>query len=311
MNLHIVSLPHTASRFEWSYCAYTMKALKLARMMEAHGYGVTLYAAEGPSDFHNTVGCVPDPGPSHVVEPEWTDAYFRKMNARVIAEMTKRIKPRDLILLTTGWPQKPIADFFTDHQVVEYGVGYEGVFAPFRVFESYAWAQAVYGREAGIAGESAMSKQGRFYDAVIPNYFEVDQFHSGTGDGGYLLFLGRLIESKGLRIAIDAAKRQVGTTLGELLRDRGTQIADLFRQRGRLFYDAMRTHAQNPPDDFIQAVHLAPKAHRSVRLMFGVLRRMPVSVGDGLGKFLVEEQFHVVAFFPANHPPRAAQVFLD
>src|ERR1700677_686558 len=206
--LHIVSLPHTASRFEYSFCAYTQKALKLARMMEAHGYGVTLYAAEGPSDFHNTVGCVPDPGPSHVSEPEWTEAYFRPMNARAISAITERIKPRDLILLTTGWPQKAIGDFFgADHLVVEYGIGYEGTFAPFRVFESYAWAQAVYGKEAGTAGESVMSKQGRFYDAVIPNYFEVDQFPAGDGNGGYLLFLGRLIESKGLRIAIDAAKR--------------------------------------------------------------------------------------------------------
>jgi glycosyltransferase involved in cell wall biosynthesis len=185
-----------------------MKALKLARMMEAHGYGVTLYAAEGPSDFHNTVGCVPDPGPAHVVEPKWTTEYFREMNARAIAAIQERAQPRDLILLTTGWPQKPIADFFgAEHQVVEYGIGYEGVFAPFRVFESYAWMQTVYGRDAGMTGESAMSKQGRFYDAVIPNYFEVDQFPAGTGDGGYLLFLGRLIESKGLRVAIDAAKR--------------------------------------------------------------------------------------------------------
>jgi len=207
-NLHIVSLPHTASRYEYSFCAYTQKSLKLARMMEKYGYGVTLYAAEGPSDFHNTVGCVPDPGPAHVVEPEWTTEYFREMNARAIAAIQERAQPRDLILLTTGWPQKPIADFFgAEHQVVEYGIGYEGVFAPFRVFESYAWMQTVYGREAGMTGESAMSKQGRFYDAVIPNYFEVDQFPAGTGDGGYLLFLGRLIESKGLRVAIDAAKR--------------------------------------------------------------------------------------------------------
>jgi len=203
--LHIVSLPHTSTTRAFSWCAYTQKALKLARMMTDYGYEVTLYGTE-ESDFENTVACALAPSDARVTEPQWTTEYFDLMNQRVIEELHERLEPRDLILLTTGWPQKPIADAFPMHMAVEYGVGYDGTFSTYRVFESYAWAQAVYGREAGLAGESVMNKQGRFYDAVIPNYFEAEAFPVGMQDGGYLLFLGRVIESKGIGIAIDIAK---------------------------------------------------------------------------------------------------------
>jgi glycosyltransferase involved in cell wall biosynthesis len=204
--LHIVSLPHTSTTREFSWCAYTQKALKLARMMYYIGDEVTLYATE-VSDYYNTVACTPAPETSAVSEPQWTEAFFKPMNDAVIAELHERLEPKDLILLTTGWPQKAIADAFPAHMSVEYGVGYQGVFSNYRVFESYAWAQAVYGWEAGRIGESVMSKQGRFYDAVIPNYFEEVDFPYGNGQGEYLLFLARKIESKGLGIAIDIADR--------------------------------------------------------------------------------------------------------
>jgi glycosyltransferase involved in cell wall biosynthesis len=116
--------------------------------------------------------------------------------------MKKRIEPHDFICLIGGHCQKPIADAFPEHQAVEFGIGYEGTFAKYRVFESYAWMHAVYGSQQG-----AMGANGRFYDTVIPNYFEVDQFPAGKGDGGYLLYMGRMEERKGLQVVADIASR--------------------------------------------------------------------------------------------------------
>jgi len=205
--LHIVSLPHTSTTWDFSWCAYTMKALKLARMMEPLGYEVTLYASD-ESIFPNTVPCVFGPENAAVTEPKWNNDYFELMNRKVIQEIKKRIQPNDIICLTTGGPQAAIADAFITHTICEYGVGYSGILnCSHHVFESYAWMHAVYGTRTGMQSKEIMSAPGVFYDQVIPNYFEVDQFPKGTGKGDYLLYIGRMIPMKGLEIAVETSKR--------------------------------------------------------------------------------------------------------
>jgi glycosyltransferase involved in cell wall biosynthesis len=171
-------------------------------MMAAQGYDVWLYGGS-ISDWPQTVAVVEGPQTPEVVEPEWTLEYFREMNDNAIAAIRERISPGDLICLIGGNCQQPIAEAFPDNLSVEFGIGYEGTFSSFRVFESAAWMHAVYAAQQG----GAMAANGRFYDAVIPNYFDVDQFPAGKGDGGYLLFMARLIERKGIQIAVDVSKR--------------------------------------------------------------------------------------------------------
>ncbi len=45
------------------------------------------------------------------------------------------------------------------------------------------------------------------YDATIHHGIEVERFTLGAGDGGYLLFLGRIHPDKGTATAIDVARR--------------------------------------------------------------------------------------------------------
>jgi hypothetical protein len=45
---------------------------------------------------------------------------------------------------------------------VEFGIGYPGSFAKYRVFESYAWMHTTYGAQRGA------DIDGVWYDAVIP-----------------------------------------------------------------------------------------------------------------------------------------------
>lgn len=216
MRLHVVGLPHTETLAEYNQCAYTAKVRKFASMMTKRGHEVYLYSSGrnealctrhitvlSPYDFQQEFKDYDWWHRSEWFGVSWDDQlpYWRNFNERAIAQIREHIEPQDFICLITGYPQRSIADAFPNHMTVEYGVGYEGVYTPYRVFESYAWMHMLYGKQ----GPS--SADGKFYDAVIPNYFDVNEFPEHTGDGDYLLFMSRMTPRKGYSIAIDLAER--------------------------------------------------------------------------------------------------------
>jgi len=201
MRFHVASLPHTHTSAAFPSCAFTQKVVRFCKMMTDLGHEVFLYSGEeneAPCTEH--VPCISEKrraemvGAKHYTEADWGHPYWQGFNANVIGQMHERIQSRDFICLIGGYSHKPIADAFPSHLSVEFGIGYAGTFAKYRVFESYAWLHAVYGAEAG-----ADRKDGGWWDAVIPNQFE-DIYPLGTG-GGYALYVGRLIDRKGYRIA--------------------------------------------------------------------------------------------------------------
>src|SRR4029077_1428925 len=101
----------------------------------------------------------------------------------------------------------PIADCFPNHQTVEFGIGYGGVFAKYKVFESYSWMHSVYAHQAACQGKTSHDIDGNFYDAVIPNYFEVEDFPFSDEKEDYYLYIGRLTDRKGFQIAADVCER--------------------------------------------------------------------------------------------------------
>jgi glycosyltransferase involved in cell wall biosynthesis len=217
MRLHVVSLPHTETTKEFATCAYTQKVVKFGKMMLQQGAGVFIYSGE-----ENEAECT-----EHIplftkakregwfgeYDPNWTwggltwdpsDRPWQQMNKRAIDEIRRRAEPRDLILLIAGLAQKPIADALPALTACEWGIGYEGVFSRFNCYESYAWMHYLYGKY-GIGGRDA---DGRWYDAVIPNFFDPGDFQDRAGEGGgYLLFLGRVTRRKGPDIAAEIAAR--------------------------------------------------------------------------------------------------------
>lgn len=206
MRLHLVALPHTQVSAEFCGCAYTAKFLKFCRMIRGHE--ILVYAPEGPEIPGATlVPCLSNEeriatfgadDPNRL--PAWpTDAQTQLFNSRAIAALRERVGQHDLILLTAGWTHKPVADAFPNHICCEPGVGYEGIATNYCAFESAAWMHSVYAQK-GI-------KDGRWFDAVIPNYFDPSEFPVvNKGDGDYLLFLGRLISRKGPHIASEIAE---------------------------------------------------------------------------------------------------------
>lgn len=214
---HVVNLPHTQTTAEYTHCAYTQKVRKFCNMMTDLGHDVILYASEenearvkelvtvitkekqreifGDNDhtkqFFNITWGIHDPG--------WVE-----MNSNTIRAMAERIKPRDFICLIGGDCQKIIADAFPNNLAVEFGIGYQGTFSQYRVFESYAHMHYVHG--------FWRDDNGSFYDTVIPNYYDKEEFPFAEKTDDYFLFIGRLIDRKGWQIA-----QQVCEKLGKRL----------------------------------------------------------------------------------------------
>jgi glycosyltransferase involved in cell wall biosynthesis len=60
------------------------------------------------------------------------------------------------------------------------------------------------------------------YAATIHHGIDIDQFTFGAGDGGYLLFLGRIHPDKGTREAIDVARRSgIPLVIAGIIQDQG------------------------------------------------------------------------------------------
>jgi len=209
--LHLVGLSHTTTTDDITVCAYTAKATKFLRMM--NGWNVTVYWGDrndAPCTEHVALHSEEErqawyPGltPANVATLGGTwnadDEPWRVMNKRAIAELSGRVEPEDLILLAGGWASHPVAQAFPDRTVCEYGCGYPGWFTDFVCFESHTWRHHCYGAKN--------IHDGRFYDTVIPNYFDPAELPLGGGKGDYLVFLGRLIRRKGVGVAGDIAKR--------------------------------------------------------------------------------------------------------
>lgn len=208
LRFHLLGLAHLATNRKNSACAYTQKIVKLAHMLKSNGHQVFFYGVEG-SDLE----CdefIPV-STQHVLEETYgnydkTKEFFRHhpqdlahltFNANAIKGVLERKEDQDFLLCPMGNYQQPIAQA-VNLMTVESGIGYTGVFSNFRVFESYAWMHYVYG----------LLKQddGGWYDAVIPNYFEVADFPFTAQKEDYLLYFGRIVWRKGVQVASQVAK---------------------------------------------------------------------------------------------------------
>ena len=129
--------------------------------------------------------------------------HWSSYTTSVIYELTQRIKPKDFIICFGGYAHKRIADAFPNNISVEPVVGYSGAFSNHKVFESYSWMHAMYAQMQGGAGAA----NGLFFDDVIPGYIDASQFEFTEKKDDYYLYLGRIIDRKGVHVAAEACKR--------------------------------------------------------------------------------------------------------
>jgi glycosyltransferase involved in cell wall biosynthesis len=180
-------------------------------MHEMLGYPVYLYAGEeneAPCTEH--ISCLSEReraaavGDKHycMASFDYTLPHWRHFNHRAANTIRQRAQAKDFICLIGGLAHKAIADALPNLMSVEFGIGYAGTFAKYRVFESYAWMHTVYGAQCG----HAQNVDGRWFDDVIPGYFERERFPFSPTKQDYCCFVGRLIERKGYGIAVEVCK---------------------------------------------------------------------------------------------------------
>jgi glycosyltransferase involved in cell wall biosynthesis len=211
--LHMLSLFHTVPAQRFSHCAFTGKVLRFPKMMRMYGWNVV--------EYHN--GNSESEANEHVqllTEEEFAELrtyknrndfighdaivgspLFNRFEERLLIELEKRVKPRDIVLHPFSWTHKKVSELFTNATHVESGIGYPDTFLGFRIFESWAWYHYQHG--------AAKNAVGTTYNWVIPNYYDVAEwpFVAVPRDDRPLVFMGRLTESKGIAIVRDLAAR--------------------------------------------------------------------------------------------------------
>ena len=158
--LHLIGIFHTQATSQYSHCAFTGKALRFPKMMQAYGYDVIEYSNEGSeagatehvsiltekefkkfygdrkkTDFHGNDATIGSEG-------------HQAFEERLVVEMRKRLEPRDIICHPFGHAHQILMEKFPTHHHVETGIGYPTLMPnSFRIFESYAWMHYHQGQE--------------------------------------------------------------------------------------------------------------------------------------------------------------------
>jgi glycosyltransferase involved in cell wall biosynthesis len=232
MRFHVVGLPHAQTTLEYTSCAFTEKVRRFSIMMHSLGHTVYLYSGEeNTTDCTEHIPCISEQerldslNGNHYTLASFDNSlpHWVKFNNKIIEEISKRAEQKDFLCFIGGYAHKPIADAFPNMISVEFGIGYPGTFAKYRVFESYAWMHSIYAQH-----QLASSVNGNFFDAVIPGYLEPHMFPLQEKKEDYYLYMGRMIERKGVQIASEVCKemgvRLIMAGAGDIIPEYGEYI---------------------------------------------------------------------------------------
>ena len=229
LRLHILGLPHTITSNEYSHCAFTGKVLRFGSMMlsrnfEVYHYGIEsseiectkhfsifnikkwnnlrkeslkfLYPELSYEEIDNRIAdkkkFVGDLG-------NYGTPLYKIFNLKLktILNQNYRSKTTDIVCLPFGRAHDD-ALYGYDYLTVESGIGYEGSYRDFRIFESYAILHQTM---------NADKKGCQHYWFVVPNYYNIIEWPlSLNPDAKTVGFFGRICDIKGCNIIVEIAK---------------------------------------------------------------------------------------------------------
>ncbi len=139
---------------------------------------------------------------------QWQDFHLQTVNNEVHEEFNKnsaalikknKQEKKDFVLAFWGFGHRECCEQLKDFFIVEPSVGYDSGFAPFKVFETYAQLHKL---QFSLHNNNFPP----FTDHVIRPGFYFEDFTYQDKKQNYLLFLGRMINSKGIDIAQNLSK---------------------------------------------------------------------------------------------------------
>lgn len=213
---HILALAHLPCSRTYNSCAFTMKVYKMCQMLKSLGHTVILYGAENSdaSICDEFVEVLPlklirkvygNGNNLFEIGYDWQKHFFRNdfnkphneatitFFKNAIDGINKRKREDDFLLITMGAYQKQVSEATKLFLTCEPGVGYRGSWCRFKAFESASLQNFTYGSD-----RPRQCINGNYYDVVIPNYFDPDNFEYRQKKDDYFLFIGRLIKRKGI-----------------------------------------------------------------------------------------------------------------
>lgn len=230
---HLLGLPHTATNSEHLSCAYTQKIAKFMEMFKDSGHTMIHYGNEGSitpdgveqiqifSESERLKWFEPGAFDTAKGEFKWdpNEMYWRAWGLKAASYLIQHVRRGDFILALAGQQCyiHALSQFPGCHKYgsdnamfVDYGSGHYGSWTDFCVYESSGHREHIHGFK--------QSKGESFTDAVIPNYYDVNDFRFGKDPDEqderirviqqepYYMYTGRLIDSKGYYRAIEATR---------------------------------------------------------------------------------------------------------
>ena len=206
MRFHLLSTPNTRTTHQFELDGFCLRTILFASLLKQLGHTVILYGVESndaPCD--EFVSCLSEAervgflaGTPYQYATFDGSPAFLTYNTRAALHIRNRKQPGDIIATIGGSAQQQVAEHHPELRFLEYSIGYRGIVAPYRVYQSHIWRHVVHGFQ-GVEG-------GRVTDAVIPPWFPIEDFPFTTNPDPYVVFCGRLIQNKGLAVACEAAK---------------------------------------------------------------------------------------------------------
>jgi len=230
IRLHLPAIPHTITTNEWSHCAFTGKVLRFPPMMISRGFEVYHYGVETScvNATKNIDLLTKDEWENLRIEsykflhPElsiddiklrladkknfvgdlgnYSTPLYKEFNRRLKTALQEnyRSTSTDIVCLPFGYANE---DAIKDLNVVsvESGIGYNGSYKGFRIFESYCILHST---------TTIDQKQCQHYWFVIPNYYNILEWPLNLKpDKKKIGFFGRIGDHKGCHIFCEIAKQ--------------------------------------------------------------------------------------------------------
>jgi glycosyltransferase involved in cell wall biosynthesis len=192
--LHILSCPYNTVHELNRVDPFSIAVVKYIKYMQELGWSCVHYGIVGSRVNCETITCL---NKIH----QNRDQNIIEYNQNAARKIAERKQPGDFILCFYGNENQPAALANSDLKCVEPSIGYHtnAVFAPYRVFTSYAQMHYYYGKMDMLLKPS-------WNDAVIYNPINPDEFTYCEEKENYLLYFGRVVEEKGIHVAIQAAE---------------------------------------------------------------------------------------------------------